>query len=286
MPSNKLELSVSNINQGPDSLFRNDNNLSKEQSYLDDDNYYDSSWSETIEESLIKDYSHINLNNQSATYDVCGSDDRIHIRNSTRAPFKYICKLFITWASGKKDTGTGFFINKRCIATSGHVVFKKKHGWAKSITVVPGMSGRNAPFGSIVSDKFYSVYGWFRDNDKDYDHGCIILPSNSMYQKVRGFFKHKATVGLPTIHTCGYPYDKSRIKPNTQWYSRGKSNKRTEFRFFYMADTNRGHSGSPVWIINKSSYYVTGVHSYGGCPNSCIRVQGYVLDRWREWGAL
>ncbi len=245
--------------------------------------FHDPEWEETI------DVDGLDLNGPAAGLSytqpetVCGRDDRAKITNTTSAPYKFICKLFITAANGRNYIGSGFFIGPRCIITSGHCVHSNG-GWARSIRVVPGMNGRVAPFGSLTSNRFNSVTGWTRDKDPNYDHGAVILPNNSLYNRVRGHFGVRQANGLPLLNNSGYPGDKN---PSTeQWYNAGRATQNTGLMFKYMIDTAGGQSGSPVWTGSGSSGLVAGVHGYGGCPNKAVRAQGYVLQRWSEWKRL
>ncbi len=211
---------------------------------------------------------------------VCGRDDRVKIPNTTIAPYKFICKLFIKGANGKRYIGSGFFIGPRCIITSGHCLHSSE-GWVEEILVVPGMNGERAPFGSQVSKRFYSVNGWINNKNSDFDYGAIILPDNTLFNRVRGHFGYKEVAGLPLLNNAGYPGDK---QPHTElWYNAGRATRRTEYKFYYMIDTAGGQSGSPTYVRQGNGGFVVGVHGYGGCPNKCVRVQGSVLQRWAEW---
>lgn len=215
---------------------------------------------------------------------VCGDDDRTKISNTLVAPWKYICKMIIVASNGGRYIGSGFFIGPRCIITSGHVVHDGTTGWARSIEVIPGLNGRMAPFGSVTSSKFISVKGWTRKKDPNYDHGAVILPDDTLYNRVNGCFGYREEPGLPILNNSGYPGDK---RPSThQWFNAGIATNNTGFRFEYMLDTAGGQSGSPTWINQEGKKYVVGVHGYGGCPNKCIRAQGYVLQKWGAWKKL
>ncbi len=239
----------------------------------------DDDWSEDIDMDAMNIVGDIAYLSYETAESVCGKDDRVKISNTTTAPYRYICKLFIKAANGQNYIGSGFFISPRCVITSGHVVHGGS-GWAKSIRVVPAMNGRQAPFGSQASSRFFSVVGWTKNKNPNYDHGAIILPDNTLFNRVRGYFGYRQENGLPMLNNSGYPGDKN---PSTeQWYNAGRATKKTPFRFEYMLDTYGGQSGSPTWVGGGAGTAV-GVHGYGGCPNKCIRAQGYVLQRWAEW---
>ena len=242
--------------------------------------FHDSAWVEVIDEDKMDIQGEISSLSFDFPESVCGRDDRVKIGNTTSAPYKFICKLYIKAADGKNYIGSGFFIGPRCIITSGHVVHSKA-GWAKSFRAVPGLNGGTAPFGSQSCGRAFTVIGWAKYRDANYDHGAIILPNNVLYNRIRGYFGFHEQGGLPTLNNSGYPGDK---QPSTkQWYNSGRATKNTGFRFEYMIDTFGGQSGSPTWVKSGSRRSVVGVHGYGGCPNKCIRAQGYVLQRWGEW---
>ena len=217
--------------------------------------------------------------------DICKRDDRKMV-NPIQYPFKLICRLIITAKNGSRYLGSGFFISPRCIITSGHCVHipigSNVYDWAKSITVIPGANGRSAPFGSQESTRFRSVSGWASKRNSDFDHGAIILPNSSLYSRVRGYLGYKQLNSSAMLNNSGYPGD----KPGTQWYNAGRVTRVTSHKLEYMLDTRGGQSGSPVYIKQGSSRVVVGVHGYGGCPNKCIRVQGYMFQRWSEWSRL
>jgi len=276
------EASSSDLEYVPDESVFEEGNDYEDLSPLEDVpgySFYDPEWEEVIDESE----SELNESAYLLSYDdpesVCGRDDRVKIGNTTTAPYKFICKLYIKPANSSRYTSiaSGFFIGPKCIITSGHVVHSRS-GWAKEIKVSPGQNGSRAPFGTQTSKDFYSVKGWTRNKKRDYDHGAIILPNRTLYNRVRGFFGYGQQNGNPLLNNSGYPGDK---RPSThQWYNAGRVTRNSGRMFEYMIDTYGGQSGSPVWTGSK---LVAGVHGYGGCPNAAVRVQGYVLQRWGEW---
>lgn len=215
--------------------------------------------------------------------DQCGEEDRVQIKNTSSLPWKFICRLFVTQRDGRRSTASGFFIGKRCIITSGHVVNDGPGlGWAKKIIVTPGQSGRSAPFGRQASYQFASVKGWVQKQLPDYDYGAIFLPDDTLYNRVRGHFGYKIIHSNQVLNNAGYAGDKA---DGTLWFNAGDISKFSERRIFYMLDTAGGHSGSPIFINQHGKRIVVGIHGYGGCPNSAIRVTSQVatnLNRWKN----
>jgi glutamyl endopeptidase len=215
---------------------------------------------------------------------VCGNDDRALVNPQT-TPFRYICSLIITAANGSRYIGSGYFISQRCVITSGHCVFlgASNGGWATSIQVIPGRDGGNAPFGSQVSSNFRSVAGWTNQGNSDFDHGAVILPDNTLFNRIGGYFGYSELSGSTILNNSGYPGDKPS---GTQWFNAGGISSVTDYKLEYMIDTAGGQSGSPVFINMTGNRSVVGVHGYGGCPNKCIRVRDYIFQRWGEWSRL
>jgi glutamyl endopeptidase len=213
---------------------------------------------------------------------VCGNDDRVLV-NPQNVPFRYICSLIMTARDGTRWIGSGFFINQRCVITNGHCVFMKDNGgWATSIQVIPGRDGGNAPFGSQTSSNLRSVQGWVTQNNSDFDHGAIILPDNSLFNRIGGYFGYSELNVSTLLNNSGYPGDKPS---GTQWFNAGGATRVSDYKMEYMIDTAGGQSGSPVFITSPSRS-VVGVHGYGGCPNKAVRVRDYFFQRWAEWSRL
>jgi len=209
---------------------------------------------------------------------VCDGDDR-NKADATARPFRAICKLIITDNYNNAYMGTGFFISPTCIATSGHCVFNEGE-WVKEVRVIPGSNGRgDAPFGQETSRTFRSVKGWTVDRRRDFDYGAILLSDKTLYEKVGAFFRLNTLSSRPTLLNSGYPGDKN----GDQWQCSGKVKEQTQFRIYYMIDTEKGNSGSPVIVSDSAGDYVVGIHSYGKCPNFCIAINNKIMEQMDQW---
>jgi glutamyl endopeptidase len=215
---------------------------------------------------------------------VCGADDRIRITPAISNPWRWICKLFITFPNNAQFVGTGWFIGARTVMTAGHCVYSKADGgWAKSIEVVPGMDGNSRPYGSQVGTSFRSVTGWTQDGKPEFDYGAIILPNCNLGNTVGWFgFANLSDASLNNmyVNTSGYPADKPY---GTQWFNGGQITNVQERKIYYMIDTIGGQSGSPVWRFLNGERHAVGVHAYGGCPNSATRITKAVFDNMLAW---
>ncbi|NEO01562.1 MAG: serine protease [Moorea sp. SIO3I7] len=215
---------------------------------------------------------------------VCGSDDRIRISSLTSMPWRWICQLIITKANGRRSLCTGWFIGPRTVMTSGHCVYSHSAGgWARKIEVFPGIDENEAPLGSQVSTSFRSVKGWTQEQDDDFDYGAIILPDDTLGNRVGWFGFANLSDDLLTnllINNSGYAGDKPF---GTQWFNAGRITRISGRKLSYMLDTYGGQSGSPVWRLQDGQHHVVGIHGYGGCPNSAVRITKSVFDNMSAW---
>lgn len=218
---------------------------------------------------------------------VCGSDDRVRITPATNIPWRWICKLFITFPDNARFVGTGWFIGPRTVMTAGHCVYSKANGgWAKSVEVVPGMDAASRPYGSQVGTSFRSVLGWTVDSKPEFDYGAIILPNCDLGNRV-GWFGFAAlsddSLKNLLVNTSGYPGDKPA---GTQWFNAGQVSDVKERKIYYMVDTMGGQSGSPVWRYLNGQRHAVGIHAYGGCPNSATRITNEVFNNMMAWRSI
>lgn len=215
---------------------------------------------------------------------VCGNDDRVQVTNVTAIPWRWICKLIITFPNGARGGCTGWFISPKAVMTAGHCVYSKGNGgWARQIEVIPGMNSTARPYGSMVGTSFRSVTGWTQNSDPNYDYGCIILPNPTLGNQV-GYFGFAALTNASLqnllANNSGYPGDKPF---GTQWFNAGRITNVTSRKIYYMLDTYGGQSGSPTWRYQNGQRHAIGIHAYGGCPNSSTRITTAVFNNMMAW---
>jgi glutamyl endopeptidase len=222
---------------------------------------------------------------------VIGPDDRIQINPASNYPWRVHCSLLITAADNSQWIGTGWFIGPRTVMTAGHCVFIKnsgvpgRDGWARSIQVMPGRSGKALPYGSITSSNLRSVLGWTRDGNHEYDYGAIILPTDLGNQT--GWFGFgvygDADLLSATANISGYPGDKPT---GTQWYHARRITQVGARKVYYDVDTFGGQSGSAVYRIINGARYGVAIHAYGtggGAFNSGTRITSPVFNNMLAW---
>jgi glutamyl endopeptidase len=221
---------------------------------------------------------------------VIGTDDRIQITNTSVYPWRVHASLRITAADNSLWIGTGWFIGPHTLATAGHVVFiyapgTARHGWVRSIQVMPGRNGSTLPYGSVTSTAFRSVSAWTQSGDQNYDYGAIILPTelgNTVGWFGIGVYSDSDLLAT-TANISGYPGDKPA---GTQWYHYRQVASVDSRKVYYAIDTAGGQSGSAVYRVIGGGRYGIAIHAYGGATaNSGTRIVRPVYDNLIAWKA-
>ena len=246
-----------------------------------------------IQEAIYGSYSETELQEMNAKGEeelgpieesVLGVDERKRINAPFKFPNTAICSLQIASQDGKRFIGTGFFVGPRVVLTAGHCVYMHDHGgWAKSIEVIPALDGTTQKYGSAVSSFYYSLVGWTKNKNTEYDFAAIILPENAALGQKTGWFGYcyhtddKYFNNL-AVTLAGYPGDKGGSQ---QWGMSGVTTGVTNNgrKFAYKIDTYGGQSGSPVYVVNNNSYYAKGIHTNGGSSyNYATRINKNIFD--------
>jgi glutamyl endopeptidase len=212
----------------------------------------------------------------------CG-DNPINEVDAKTYPYRMICLLVVTDSNGHKFRATGFFISPRCIITAGHCIYFNE-SWAKEIEVIPGVKGtERPPYGSQKSSWFETTNGWIESRREENDYGVIFLPSNDLHTRIErchfGYRVVQDNQSALKLTISGYPENKAAV----QWEGRGSILTFAPNKLTYKIDTEKGNSGSPVFINVDNSYYALGVHNYGACPNFCTRITHDVKNNFDRW---
>ena len=221
--------------------------------------------------------------NGASAESVIGPDNRTRVKDTSKYPYSAVVQI-------QSDLGncTGWLIGPDTVATAGHCVFdpdeKKWASWAK---VYPGRDGNRLPFGYAKASRFYSVIGWTRQGNTNYDYGAVKLDQNVGNQT--GWFGYRWQSGSlngTQVNISGYPGDKPQ---GTQWEHRDRIRETTPYKLLYDNDTYAGQSGSPVY---QEQYQNCGVCSiaihtngvYGNKKsNRGTRITKEVFDNLNTW---
>ncbi|MGH1493775.1 MAG: trypsin-like serine peptidase [Acidimicrobiales bacterium] len=217
---------------------------------------------------------------------VHGRDDRVRVSGTRSYPWRSICHLKITSATGSVHSCSGTLIGPRTVLTNGHCVFMhSRGGWVKKIEVTPGRNGSTEPFGSATSSHFISTKGWVKDRSYNYDYAVIVLPKSQNLGNVTGWMglanlSFFSLMGLK-VNNSGYPGDKP---PGTQWWNSNNVLAVTARRVYYRLDTYNGQSGSPIWRYKNRKRHIIAVHNTGSRSfNGSVRINKAVFDNLVRW---
>lgn len=192
------------------------------------------------------------------------------IRDTTKGPWRAVCKLQILFPSGSVEA-TGVLVGKHHVLTAGHNIFDpRKGGWARDVKVFPGYNKGIARHGGSRSVKLMSMRGFTEDRDPGYDLGFVITKDD--IGNATGWFGMSQTDGQDlrstNLRIVGYPsegdHDGETLEDTPCAVTRT-----TFHKVFYRTNTYEGLSGAPIFAQSKtygnaeSGGFVVGIHTTG-----------------------
>ncbi len=222
---------------------------------------------------------------------VFDGDDRQQISDVSTFPWRAICCLEITAASGATMHGTGWLAGPGLLLTAGHCVHEHSQGgWVSQVKVYPGLnradsSGGTAP---LVGRAFRALSPWIDRRDRSFDYGAIFLPrdaSGGWLGDRLGFFGLKAlddgTLKTTEVNIAGYPTGK---QIGTLWWQANQLKEAQSSLLTYLIDTFEGQSGSPVWRKHQGRRQALGIHFGGSAArNAAVRVTSGLITTVAGW---
>jgi glutamyl endopeptidase len=220
---------------------------------------------------------------------VHGADDRQQISDTASYPWSTNASLAIVAADNSAWIGTGWFIGPRTLVTAGHCVYIRdsgvpgRDGWVQRITVMPGRSGDQLPFGTATSNTFRAVTGWTEGGDPNFDYGVLMLPVPLGEQTGSIGFGAYTDEQLrdQAANIAGYPSDKDA---GTLWYDSRQIASLSPRKVYYDIDTVGGQSGSAVYCVFDNARIAIAIHTYGDANvNSGTRITDDVYNNLVAW---
>lgn len=96
---------------------------------------------------------------------VFGDDERRLVKDTENPEYSAVVRIVIDW-QGQDTFCSGVLVGERHVLTAGHCVYDaERGGYAKSLTVTPGASEGEEPFGHSRTKKMLAHPKWVRGQD-------------------------------------------------------------------------------------------------------------------------
>ena len=187
-------------------------------------------------------------------------------------PWSRNVKLFFSNDNGN-FVCSGALIHPRYILTAGHCVFDFTNGagFANSMTVIPGFSNGNEPFGAANATNFLTFTGWTQNGNRDFDIAIVEL--DRPLGAIVGWFGYgwnssNSFYSGRTMNNPGYPAASPFNGQELQFRFGTYDSIQTERFEFGVTNPGQlpngtgGHSGSGSYYIENDSRFIHAVHSY------------------------
>lgn len=212
---------------------------------------------------------------------VIGTDNRTRVTSTTTYPWRAMAHITFTAHAGGSYICSGSMYGPNMILTAGHCVHDGT-GWNSNFRVYPGKNGTSNPYGSCGWTTVYSVLGWTRDRNSNYDYAALKL--NCSIGNTTGWLGlhwQSATLTGTSVRISGYPGEKTPYY--SLWTMAGPIKSSSTYRYTYTIDTSGGQSGAPIYRGGCGTYCAEGIHTNGGSVNSGTRITQSVFNNLSSW---
>lgn len=224
--------------------------------------------------------------------EIIGPDQRVLVRKTNLAPFRYICNI----ESGGTPICSGTLIASRTLLTAKHCLAGRTE--KGGLRIIPGRNGSSEPFQSTTSTKFVPYASadialvhladpigdtagtWTRTHSRSKADpigtsilsGALPLPAGTLKVNVSGYpgdmpADRKYACRDPKAKGARCTFNKGAGRSNLcgafQYRSYDVTVKRDGNLLRHTSDTCGGHSGSPMWVRRHWSMggrVLVGVH--------------------------
>jgi V8-like Glu-specific endopeptidase len=238
---------------------------------------------------------------------VISEDNRVRITPTTGVPWRWICRVEV---KGNRESqpagGTGVLISNRHVLTAAHVIYEAWQNMQNfSIEVIPGLDYGDEPFGRYAVSTKPKVPAKYRPDAADrFDYDYAILQLDSAAGKKTFGKDSKAlcywgspdcgegsvfarrdpmTLNAKAALTAGYPGTRGgkKLMCAAGMLHSASRQRRT---MWITADTTKGQSGSPIWIVENGKCHLVGIAvGAGGQSNVAVRVTRELIRQLRTW---
>ncbi len=234
------------------------------------------------------------VNDMPSTSIIIGEDEQKKV--SKEYPYSAVMFLGIRYSDGTTMPGTGVLIGPDILFTAGHIFYSENHGKAVEVRTYPSMNEEGETFpknlNDIPGEWCYPKY-WFSGrvsltdtNDYNNQNDWAVAKLAKRYGDTYGYWGYKADAYDTTnVNVVGYP-SSSPAKRFFPYLSSGVVVHETNYQdsspsvIEYLADTETGNSGSPVFCYYNGSPTAIATHVIGyEDPISPVRFNiGRIID--------
>ena len=210
---------------------------------------------------------------------IIGTDDRVRVTDTTRAPYSRIGMIESTFPNGRIYIGTGWLYGDGVVATAAHNLYDSTRGGkATTVRFYPGMNGSQRPFGTINAVKWEVPSEWIGNGRPVDDYGVVVLEEAIGHQI--GWLDIEVDSKIAAgneVSVSGYPGEDDKLMQ--QWMDKNSIMDVSSDLMWHYVDTTAGQSGAPVIRDNGK---VVAIHTYGEITGT-FNVAGLITRRVNQF---